>query len=69
VLLAKPGDLRVRVDGAELTVPAGAGIERVVELGTREVGTVNVEADAAGGVVAVWLVPRAEELPPPPPEP
>jgi len=69
VLLAKPGELRLRVDGADVVVPAGAGTQRAVELGAREAGSLNLEAEAGGGVVAIWIVPRADELPPPPPEP
>ena len=65
VLLAKPaeGNLHLRVDGVDLAVPSGAGTQRFVELGAREAGTLHLEVE---GVLAVWIVPRTDELAPAP---
>jgi HEAT repeat protein len=68
VLLAKPSEanLHLRVDGVDLAVPSGAGTERFVELGPREAGTMHLEAESGEGVVALWIVPRTDELAPAP---
>ena len=66
LLLSKPADVHPRVDGVEVTVAPGAGTQRVVELGAREAGTLRLETEPEEGVLAVWIVARADELPPPP---
>jgi hypothetical protein len=43
------------------------GTSWAVDVGELSAGLVNVELFHPGGVIAVWLVPRADELPPPPP--
>lgn len=64
------------VDGLPIALlprrPAGTDTTERGALWTAELGPpgrrrVRVETSSASGIVALWIVPRAEEIPPPPP--
>jgi arylsulfatase A-like enzyme len=63
------GSLTVTVGGAVLPeVTASAGDVWIVEVGELKAGAVRLSLESTSPVLAVWLVPRAAEIPPPPPE-
>lgn len=64
------GPLSGSVDGVRLPDAAPRDdLLHVVELGERSAGELALELQAEGGLRAVWLVPRAPEIPPPAPRP
>ena len=57
------------VTGATLPLGLGlAGDVYVVEAGGLEAGEIEVAVSLSAGIRAVWLVPRAPEIPPPAPK-
>jgi arylsulfatase A-like enzyme len=80
---AKPGPARLLVLGSDAapTGPLGGTVDGVaipettadaahvyvVEVGSIASSNVPVSLSAPGGIAALWLVPRADEVPPPPP--
>jgi HEAT repeat protein len=69
VLAAGPGTIAASLDGAP-TVAAvtGAGDVAIVEIARTTAASARIHVEHPAGVRAIWLVPRAEEIPPPPPE-
>jgi len=66
---ADGGALAVTVGKTALPeVTASAGNVWVVEAGELDAGLVRLRLESTSPVLAVWLVPRAAEIPPPPPE-
>ncbi|MBX3215577.1 MAG: sulfatase-like hydrolase/transferase [Labilithrix sp.] len=65
---AAHGDLDGAIDGAPLGPTTIAGRVYVVEVPGVAGRDVPVRVTSPGGLVALWLVPRSEEIPPPPPQ-
>jgi hypothetical protein len=70
VLLSGPGDVHASI-GDDVLAPGAAPTEtvRVFELGARPAASLRVRLASPAGVLAAWIVARADELPPPPPRP
>jgi arylsulfatase A-like enzyme len=69
VLVAGPGPLSASVNGAALAQKEPTdGVVYVLEVGDLPAGDAKVSLTSPGGIVAAWLVPHAEEIPPPPPQ-
>lgn len=67
LVLAGDGPLSVTVAGVELTGAPATGGLHLFEAPDLRAGDVEVGLRSEGGLEAVWLVPRAPEIPPPPP--
>jgi arylsulfatase A-like enzyme len=70
VLLAGPGGAagaRASLDGAALALAAPAPDVLTAEIAKPARGAARLELEDPSGVLAVWIVPRADEIPPPPP--
>ncbi|MBX3264504.1 MAG: sulfatase-like hydrolase/transferase [Labilithrix sp.] len=65
---AARGDLEGTIDGAPIgptTIASRVYVVEVPEVAGRDV---QVKVTSPDGILALWLVPRAEEIPPPPPQ-
>lgn len=68
VLGSSDAAVTAAIDGVRLPSggPSTANVH-VLEAGERNAGDVQLTVESAGAIEAIWLVPRADEIPPPPP--
>ncbi len=70
VLAAGEGEATAVVDGRSIAGRVEGSVTLVElgdELGATRAGEMRLELAHAAGVIAAWIVPRADEIPPPPP--